>query len=100
MCDAWDDWTGQLSLDGVDPTGWTLNRLLAAFEAQIRRSAKDEDAARRTLAEFAAEPRELRRQRLAEARQGRTSVVTAGRMSEDDAEALVARLAAADAAFG
>ena len=77
-----------------------MNRLLAAFEAQIRRSAKDEGEARRKLDQLAAEPPEVRRKRVAELRAGRAAGSARGRMTAEDADALVARLAAADAMYG
>lgn len=91
---------GVLALDGIDPRGWDLNRMLAAFEATVRRSAKDDGDAKRTLAALAAEPLEVRRQRKEAERAGILAPGTGGRMTVDDAEAMLARFAAADAAFG
>lgn len=73
--------------------------MLAAFEATIRRSAKDESDVKRTMAALAAEPPEVRKQRRADALAGRAAPATAGRMSVEDAEAMMARFAAADAMF-
>lgn len=98
MCDAWDDWLGSLSLAGVDPRGWDLNRLLAAFEAQLRQSAKDEQSWLRTQAALSAEPREVREERRAAARSGRMPPAATG-MTVDSAEAMIARFAAADAMY-
>lgn len=73
--------------------------MLAAFEATIRRNAKDDGDAKRTLAALAAEPIEVRRERRAAERAG-ILAPGSGRMTVDDAEAMLARFAAADAAFG
>lgn len=98
MSDAWDDWLGSLSLTGVDPRGWDLHRLLAAFEAAVRQNSKDEAAWNRTYAALTAEPREVREERRKAAADGRTPSA-AGRMSVDAAEAMLARFAAADAMY-
>ena len=74
--------------------------MLAAFEAMIRRNAKDEKEAKRTLAALAAEPLEVRRERRAAEKAGTVAPGTGGRMTVDDAEAMLARFVAADAAFG
>lgn len=70
--------------------------MLAAFEATIQRNAKDENAAQRIMAALTAEPPEVRKQRRTQG----SAVPAAGRMSVDDAEAMLARFAATDAAFG
>lgn len=90
---------GTLALDGVDPRTWDLNRMLAAFEATIRRSAKDENDAKRTLAALAVEPPEVRKQRREAERSGALAPGGGARMSVDEAEAMMARFAAADAMF-
>lgn len=87
-------------MKGVDPREWDLNTMLAAFEATIKRGAKDEAAAQRTMAALSAEPLELRRQRRAAERSGAKTPDAGGRMTLDEAEAMMARFAAADAAFG
>jgi hypothetical protein len=97
--DAWDGWTGDLALSGVDPRGWDLNLLLAAFEASLRRSAKDEAEHRRLQAQLTAEPREVREERRRAAAAGR-AVPSGSGMSVECAEAMLARFAAADASFG
>lgn len=91
---------GSLALEGVDIRAWDLNQMLAAFEATIRRSAKDESDAKRTLAALAAEPIEVRKQRREAERAGRVAPGGGGRMTVDDAESMLARFAAAEAAFG
>lgn len=73
--------------------------MLAAFEAQLRRSAKDESEAKRTMAALAAEPSEIRRQRREAARTG-AQAAPGGRMTVDAAEAMMARFAAAEALYG
>lgn len=70
--------------------------MLAAFEATMRRNAKDEAEWRRTYTTLTAEPPEVRKQRLATGRRADG----AGRMSVDGAEAMLARIAAAEAVFG
>lgn len=104
MADTWDDWFGQLTLTGVDPRRWDLGQLLAAYEATLRQNSKDEAAWNRTLATLTAEPKEVREQRLAETRAavaaGEPVPEAPGRMSVDDAEALLARFAASDAQYG
>ena len=74
--------------------------MLAAFEATVQRNAKDESAAARTMAALAAEPPEVRRERRAAQKAGVAAPAGAGRLSVDDAEAMLTRFAAADAAFG
>lgn len=74
--------------------------MLAAFEATLKRGAKDEAAAQRTMAALSAEPMEVRKQRRTAERAGTRTPGTGGRMTVDDAEAMMARFAAADAAFG
>jgi hypothetical protein len=83
----------------VDPRGWDLNLLLAAFEASLRRSAKDEAEHRRLQAQLTAEPREVREERRRAAAAGR-AVPSGSGMSVESAEAMLARFAAADASFG
>lgn len=102
MADSWDAWLGELALSGADPRGWDLNRLLAAFEASLRRGAKDESESQRLQAQLTAEPPEVRARRRKEARQAAASGRAApgrGTMSVDAAEALMARFAAADAMY-
>lgn len=67
--------------------------MLAAYEAQLRQGAKDEADWQRMLSQLTVEPIEVRRERR------RTGDSGAGRMSVDDAEAMIARMMAADAAF-
>jgi len=73
--------------------------MLAAFEAQMRRVAKDESEAKRTMAALTAEPPEVRRQRREAARAG-ARAPSGGRMTVDSAEAMLARFAAAEALYG
>lgn len=86
----------------MDPRGWDLNRLLAAFEATLRKAAKDEADWRRTQAALEAEPREVREARRREVREAAAEGrrVESGRMSVDDAEAMLARFAASEAQYG
>jgi len=74
--------------------------MLAAFEASVRRGAKDESEAKRTMAALAAEPPDVRRERKAAERSGKVAPGGGVGMTVDDAEAMLARFAAADAAFG
>lgn len=73
--------------------------LLAAFEASLRQSAKDESAWQRMYAELAAEPREERAARRAAVTRAPASPGS-GRMGVSDAEAMLARFAASDAQYG
>ena len=98
MSEHWDDWLGSLALKGIDPRSWDLNQLLAAFEAQLRESAKDEAAWQRTNAQLRAEPKWSRDRRRAEAAASGTR--QSGGMSEGEAEALVARFTMSDAQYG
>lgn len=82
----------------MDPRGWDLNKLLAAFEAQLRQSAKDEAAWRRTDATLRAEPKAVRDERRRAAAKGSEGSSRVG-MTVDEAEALLARFAAADSLY-
>ena len=96
-----DTWLGDLALSGADPRGWDLNRLLAAFEVSLRRSAKDDNEWQRLQAQLTAEPLDVREKRRKESREAALSGRSApsrGVMSVEAAEALMARMAAADAA--
>ena len=88
----------------MDPRRWDLGQLLAAFEATLRQHSKDEAAWNRTLAALTAEPKEVRDARLAEAKAaaaaGAPPPEAPGRMTLDDAEAMLARFAASDAQYG
>ncbi|AKA61743.1 hypothetical protein AVT62_gp05 [Streptomyces phage TP1604] len=104
MVDTWDDWFGQLTLTGIDPRTWDTGQMLAAFEATLRQNSKDEAAWNRTLAALTAEPPEVRAERREAVRAAAAAGVplpeSPGRMSVDDAEALLARFAASDAQYG
>lgn len=88
----------------MDPRTWDLGQLLAAFEATLRQHSKDEAAWNRTLAGLTAEPKEVREERLAEARSAAVAGTQApeapNRMTLDDAEAMLARFAASEAQYG
>lgn len=76
--------------------------MLAAFEATMRRGAKDESEWRRTQSQLTAEPKEVRDRRREESRQAALSgrpAPSRGGMSATAAEALVAQFAASDAAY-
>lgn len=98
IMDSWDDWLGMLAVTGVDPRTFDLNQLLAAYEAALRQSSKDESAWRSTRAKLYAEPKGVREARIAEQRESQAPSRMA--MSVGDAEAMLARFAASDAAFG
>lgn len=87
MAQSWDEWLGDLSLSGIDPRNWDLNRLLGAFEAALRRGAKDESEWRQTLAKLEAPPAG---RKVDGPKAGRAA------MSVSRAEALIARFAALD----
>ena len=74
--------------------------MLAAFEATLQRNAKDETELKRTMAALSTEPIEVRKERQAAARAGKVVQDAGGRMTVDDAKAMLARFAASDAAFG
>lgn len=80
----------------MDPRRFDLKQLLAAYEATLRRSAKDEAAWKRTRSEIYAEPPASKRRRLAS---GGGEQQARGRMSVGDAEAMLSRMALADAAY-
>uniref|UniRef100_A0AAU7GYJ3 Uncharacterized protein n=1 Tax=Streptomyces phage Geonosis TaxID=3158856 RepID=A0AAU7GYJ3_9CAUD len=88
----------------MDPRTWDLGQLLAAYEATLRQHSKDEAAWNRTLAALTAEPKEVRAERLAETRAavaaGTAPPEAPGRMTLDDAEAMLARFAASEAQYG
>src|SRR5262245_8686993 len=86
IADSWDDWIGQLALTGVDPQGWTLNTMLAAFETTMRQGAKDESEWRRMDAQLRAEPKSVRDKRRKDAAAGRQAARTGG-IQLADAEA-------------
>lgn len=73
--------------------------MLAAFEASVRRSCKDEAEWRRRHGEIYAEPREVRDARRAAALSG-SRAAEPQRMSVDAAEAMLARFAASDSMYG
>lgn len=98
MARDWDTWLGDLALSGVDPRGWDLHQLLAAFEAALRRGSKDEQAWNRTRTEIYAEPDFVKRERRAATSRGEQP--QRGRMSVSDAEAMLSRMALADSIFG
>ncbi|ATN93745.1 hypothetical protein SEA_ABT2GRADUATEX2_5 [Streptomyces phage Abt2graduatex2] len=104
MADSWDDWLGQLTLQGVDPRMWDTGQMLAAYEATLRQHSKDEAAWNRTLAGLTAVPKEVREEQRAMARAaaatGGPPPEPAGRMTVDDAEAMLARFAASEAQYG
>jgi hypothetical protein len=91
---------------GVDPRGWDLHGLLAAFESTLRAGSKDEAAWRRTHSQLYAEPREMRRaradaqrKRTQEGRQTGAQPPTAGGMDLAAVESLLAGMAATEAQF-
>lgn len=84
-----------LSLQGIDPRGWDLHRLLAAYEVQIRQGCKDDAEWKRTEANLTREPEGVRRER----RRNPGAGPPPGRMTVEDAEAMLARMEAADASY-
>ena len=87
----WDQWFGDLTLKGLDPRRWDLGQLLAAFEATVRQGCKDEAEWSRKRASLYAPPR-------GQARQPATAA--SGAQTVSSMEAMLARMEAADAAFG
>jgi hypothetical protein len=88
----------------VDPRRWDLGQLLAAFEAAVKQSSKDEATWNRTYQVLTAEPKQVRDERLKAVREaaltGAERPEAPSRMSVQDAEAMLARFAASDAQFG
>lgn len=96
----------------MDPRRWDLNQLLSAYLVTLKAGCKEEADWQRMAGQLAAEPLEVRQARLDGQRkqmlaqlEGRTQPVPqapaqAGAMSADDAEAMLARMAAADAQYG
>ena len=72
--------------------------MFAAFETALKQASKDEAEWRKTEAGLYAEPPELKRARLAG--QVKAAEPKRNRMSVGDAEAMLARFAASDAAYG
>lgn len=89
----WDDWIGQLALQGVDPRLWDLNQLCAAFEANVRANCKDESEWLRERGKLYAPPRGLAKP----GPQGRPRVAA---MDATSVSALLAGMAAEDAMYG
>lgn len=89
-----------MALKGVDPRRFDLNQLLAAFEATLKQGAKDEAEWVRTRSKLYAEPREVKKERLAEAKAGRGAAPARNAMSLEGVEALLAGVAARDARLG
>lgn len=65
----------------------------------MRRNAKDEADWARTYTALAAEPRDVKRARVAAGRTGPAAAQTAGRLTTAGAESMLAMFAAEDAAF-
>lgn len=90
----------------MDPRRFDLMQLLAAYEFTLKQGCKDEAAWRRIHGQIYAEPKEVREERraatvaAAQSRRAAPAAATGGRMSVDDAEAMLARFAATDARFG
>lgn len=102
LSETWNEWSGSLFLQGLDPRTWDLNRLLGAYEASLRQSAKDPADWKKTEREIYQPPREVLRAQQAARRRGTAAPVAGGRgsMSVAAAESFVARLAAADTRYG
>jgi hypothetical protein len=90
----------------VDPRRWDLHQLLAAYESTLKQGAKDEAGWRRVHGQLYAEPKEVKRERVAAeraaAQQGRQTAAqrpAAGAMTLDSVEALLASVSAGDARF-
>lgn len=64
ILEAWDEWDGQLTLEGVDLREWSLPRMINAFEAAAQQGAKDESEWAMTRAKLYAPPREPRPPRV------------------------------------
>jgi hypothetical protein len=91
----------------VDPRRWDLNQLLAAYLVTLKQGCKDEAAWHRLEQQLTAEPMEVRKARLEaqmkarqQALKDRLARPQAGAITLDDAEAMLARMAAQDAQYG
>ena len=98
IAENWDEWLGALALKGVDPRGWDLNQMLAAYEMQIRATCKDDAEWQRRYNEMTREPADVRRARRAAEAAG-VRAAQPQRMSVADAERLMASFAASDARY-
>lgn len=98
--DHWDQWLGQLALNGVDPRRWDLHQLLAAYEVTLQQGAKDEADWRRTRAKLYAAPREERRPQPGPGRPARAMPPRRGGMTVEAAQALIGSMDAEDAMYG
>lgn len=80
--------------------------MLSAYEVTLKQGCKDEAEWNRLRGQLYAEPKEVRDRRRADTvaaaknRQAPSRGAASGRMSAGDAEAMIARLAAADARYG
>jgi hypothetical protein len=96
---VWDDWFGQLTLQGIDPRRWDLRQLLAAYEATVQQSCETEQEWQRFRHEVYRDPRSrggARRPAAVEAaRSARAGGVTASQLA-----ALMAQVEAEDAKYG
>lgn len=94
----------------MDPRRWDLNQLLSAYLVTLKAGCKEEADWNRLRGQLEAEPLEVRQARLEEQRKQMLDQLNgkkvpqappqAGAMSADDAEAMLARMAAADAQYG
>lgn len=89
---------GDLALKGIDIRRWDLHTLLAAFEAQLRLNAKDEQAWQRTRRELYEVPRHLRTKPRAGVRGDRRNR-PAGGLALGSAQALIAAAAASETMY-
>jgi hypothetical protein len=110
MEDHWDTWLGMLALEGVDPRTWDLQQLLAAWEVQLQRGAKDEADWRNIRMQLYAPPRPVQRAQRPVQRPAATAPATGATapaqrqrtgpgIAASEADALLARFALADAMF-
>lgn len=99
VAEGWDAWEGQLALQGIDPHRWTLRTLINAAEQAMYASAEDDNERRRIQAKLYAMPKELHRPRR-DRTQSRQQQPQRGVMTMQDAQALMAQLAAQDSQLG
>src|SRR5690606_27417883 len=91
IAESWNAWDGNLALQGVDPSAWTLKRMLNAAAAAMDMAAEDDAARERNTARLYAPPRGARKPGGGGQRPARTG------MSMDQVRAMMASVATEDA---
>lgn len=89
---------GDLALKGIDIRRWDLHTLLAAFEAQLRMNAKDEQAWQKIRRELYEVPKHLRAGPRSGPQRGQRQLGTGG-LALGSAQALIASAAASETMY-